>query len=146
MPVMSFGFWRNFWNSPHSPCPAVAPNAGGWLSDMSKTTDFAVSNGDSIALVIGSGYTLADMLWLPVPKPPCRAQIAAACGVARYFTNASMAGVSRNVTIMSPATSTACEFGPAVMVGQTNALKPDVGFAFVVEVITLPTKSASNTM
>src|SRR5262249_5384792 len=113
---------------------------------MSKTTDFAVSSGDSMAAVIASGYTFADMLWLPVPKPPCLAQIAAAWGGARYYTKASIAGVSRNVTIMSPATSTDCDSGPAVIVGQTKALKPDVGFDFVVDVMTLPTKSASNTM
>src|SRR6478609_6915108 len=86
------------------------------------------------------------MLWLPVPKPPCFAQIAAACGVARYFTNARMAGVSRKVTIRSPAISTAFAFAPAVIWGQTNVLNPVLGFALVCDRITPPTKSASNTI
>src|SRR5579885_3480622 len=89
---------------------------------------------------------LAGTLWLPVPKPPCLAQISAACGEARYFTNASIAGLSRNVTNRSPAISTALASGPGVIDGHVNVLKPVFGFAFVDEVITPPTKSASNTI
>ena len=86
------------------------------------------------------------MLWLPVPNPPCFAQIAAAFGVARYLTNASIAGLSRKVTIRSPAISTAFASAPAVICGQTNVLNPVLGFAFVCDRITPPTKSASNTI
>src|SRR3954453_658668 len=49
------GFWRNFWKIPHSPRPVVAPNEGGWLSDMSNATDVAPASGASVAAVIGSG-------------------------------------------------------------------------------------------
>src|SRR5487761_197010 len=89
---------------------------------------------------------LAGTLWLPVPKPPCFAQISAACGDARYFTNASIAGLSRNVTNRSPAISTALASGPGVIDGHVNVLKPVFAFAFVDDVITPPTKSASNTI
>src|SRR5579864_202627 len=89
---------------------------------------------------------LAGTLWLPVPKPPCFAQISAACGEARYFTNASMAGLSRNVTKRSPAISTALASGPGVIDGHVNVLKPVFGLAFVDDVMTPPTKSASNTI
>src|SRR5579862_344067 len=89
---------------------------------------------------------LAGTLWLPVPKPPCFAQISAACAEARYFTKASIAGLSRNVTNRSPAISTALASGPGVIDGHANVLKPVPGFAFVDEVMTPPTKSASNTI
>src|SRR5579862_4994411 len=89
---------------------------------------------------------LAGTFLLPVPNPPCFAQISAACGVARYFTNASIAGLSRNVTSRSPAISTALASGPGVIDGHVNVLKPVPAFAFVDEVITPPTKSASNTI
>src|SRR5579862_7648024 len=89
---------------------------------------------------------LAGTLLLPVPKPPCRAQISAACGVARYFTNASIAGLSRNVTNRSPAISTAPASGPGVIDGQVKVLNPVFGFAFVDDVMTPPTKSASKTI
>src|SRR5579862_2270369 len=89
---------------------------------------------------------LAGTFLLPVPNPPRFAQISAACGVARYFTNASIAGLSRNVTSRSPAISTALASGPGVIDGHVKVLKPVRGFAFVEEVITPPTKSASNTI
>src|SRR5581483_11227605 len=89
---------------------------------------------------------LAGTFLLPVPNPPCFAHASAACGVARYFTNARIAGVSRKVTNRSPPISTAVEFGPAVIDGKVKVLKPVFGFAFVDEVITPPTKSASNTI
>src|SRR5579884_1041796 len=89
---------------------------------------------------------LAGTFLLPVPKPPCFAQTSAACGVARYFTNASIAGLSRKVTNRSPPISTAVESGPGVIEGNVNVLKPVFGFAFVDEVMTPPTKSASNTI
>src|SRR3954451_25217810 len=60
--------------------------------------------------------------------------------------NASIAGESRNATIMSAATSTALASAPDVICGQTNVLKPVEGFAFVDDAITPPTKSASNTI
>src|SRR5436853_362110 len=89
---------------------------------------------------------LAGTCLLPVPKPPSFAQISAAPGVARYLTNASMAGLSRNVTKRSPAISTALALAPGVIDGNVNVLKPVFGFAFVDDVITPPTKSASNTI
>src|SRR6266404_4194136 len=89
---------------------------------------------------------LAGTCLLPVPKPPIFAHASAAGADARNFTNASMAGVSRKVTRRSPPISTALEFAPAVIDGNTAALKPVPGFAFVPEVIAPPTKSASNTI
>jgi hypothetical protein len=89
---------------------------------------------------------LAGTLWLPVPKPPIFAHTSAAFAVARNFTNASIAGVSRNVTSRSPPISTAPALAPGVMDGNTAALKPVPGFDFVAEVIAPPTKSASNTI
>src|SRR5438067_12510023 len=89
---------------------------------------------------------LGGTFLLPVPNPPCFAQISAACGVARYFTNASIAGLSRNVTNRSPAISTAPASGPGVIDGNVNVLKPVFGFAFVDDAMTPPTKSASNTI
>src|SRR5579862_6647672 len=89
---------------------------------------------------------LAGTLWLPVPKPPCFAQISAACGDVRNFTKASIAGLSRKVTNRSPAISTALASGPGVIDGNVNVLYPESAFAFVDEVITPPTKSASNTI
>src|SRR5438552_1281456 len=83
---------------------------------------------------------------LPVPKPPCFAHASAAGAVARNFTNASMAGLSRNVTNRSPPISTAPASAPGVIEGHVNVLKPVLGNAFVDEVITPPTKSASNTI
>src|SRR5262249_49798145 len=89
---------------------------------------------------------LDGTLWLPVPNPPCFAQRSAACGDARYLTNASMAGLSLKVTNRSPAISTAPASAPGVICGNVNVLKPEFGFAFVDDVITPPTKSASNTI
>src|SRR2546421_5468643 len=89
---------------------------------------------------------LAGTCLLPVPKPPCFAHASAAWGVARNFTNASIAGLSRKVTNRSPPISTALALGPGVIEGQVNVLKPEPAFAFVDEVITPPTKSASNTI
>src|SRR5438067_5742065 len=89
---------------------------------------------------------LAGTFLLPVPKPPSFAQASAAGAVARNFTNASMAGVSRNVTSRSPPISTAPAFGPALIDGKMPALKPVPGFDFVADVIAPPTKSASNTI
>src|SRR5690348_11270106 len=89
---------------------------------------------------------LAGTLWLPVPKPPIFAHTSAAFDVARNFTNASIAGVSRNVTSRSPPISTAPALAPGLMAGKTAALKPVPGFDFVADVIAPPTKSASNTI
>src|SRR3954452_23196567 len=90
---------------------------------------------------------LAGTLWLPVPKPPDFAHASAAGAVARKFTNARIAGVSRNVTKRSPPISTPFAPGePATVVGNGKALKPELAFAFVEERITPPTKSASNTI
>src|SRR3954464_9108523 len=89
---------------------------------------------------------LAGTLWLPVPKPPCFAHASAAGAVARKLTNARIAGVSRKVTNRSPPISTPVEFAPGVIAGQVNVLKPVLAFAFVDEVMTPPTKSASNTI
>src|SRR5690349_24763858 len=47
---------------------------------------------------------------------------------------------------MSPAISTALALGPGVIDGHTNVLKPVEALALVDEVMTLPTKSASNTI
>src|SRR5262249_49460819 len=73
-------------------------------------------------------------------------QAAAASGVARKVSNAAMAGFVRKVMIRSPAISTAFAPGPFPIVGKRKTLKPLPAFAFVVVVITLPTKSASNTI
>src|SRR5882762_4843443 len=90
---------------------------------------------------------LAGTLWLPVPKPPDFAHASAAGAVARKFTNARIAGVSRNVTKRSPPISTPfAPVDPAVVVGNAKALKPVPGFAFVDEEMTPPTKSPSNTI
>src|SRR5262245_62377381 len=85
------------------------------------------------------------MLRLPVPNPPCFAQIAAASGVARYLTNASIAGLSLKVTIRSPATTTELAYLGAID-GHANVLNPVPGFAFVAPAMTPPTKSPSNTI
>src|SRR5262245_27771305 len=85
------------------------------------------------------------MLRLPVPNPPCLAQMAAASGVARYLTNASIAGLSLKVTIRSPAIST--EFAYRGLIeGHGNVLNPVPAFAFVDPAMTPPTKSPSNTI
>src|SRR5437868_2900922 len=89
---------------------------------------------------------LAGTFLLPVPNPPCFAHASAAGAVARNFTNASMAGLSRKVTKRSPPISTAPAFGPGVMEGHVKVLKPVFAFAFVDEEMTPPTKSASNTI
>src|SRR5215831_10421071 len=83
---------------------------------------------------------------LPVPNPPSFAQALAAAGVARNVTNALIAGVSLKVTKRSPPISTADAFAPGLIAGNATALKPVIGFAFVEERITPPTKSASRTM
>src|SRR5579862_7277945 len=89
---------------------------------------------------------LAGTFLLPVPNPPCFAQISAACGVARNFTNASIAGLSRNVTSRSPAISTALASGPGVIDGHVNVLKPVLAFAFDEVRMTPATKSPSKTI
>src|SRR5258708_15706126 len=89
---------------------------------------------------------LAGTFLLPVPNPPCFAQTSAAGAVARYLTNASIAGLSRNVTNRSPPISTAPASAPGVIEGQVNVLKPVFAFACVEDAITPPTKSASNTI
>jgi hypothetical protein len=89
---------------------------------------------------------LAGTCLLPVPKPPCFAHASAASGVARKLTNARIAGVSRKVTSRSPAISTALAFAPGLIDGHVNTLNPEFAFAFVDELITPPTKSASNTI
>src|SRR5581483_12196267 len=89
---------------------------------------------------------LAGTFLLPVPNPPCFAHASAAGPVARKFTNARIAGLSRKVTNRSPAISTALALAPGVIDGHVNVLKPVLAFAFVEEVITPPTKSASNTI
>src|SRR3954447_11075024 len=89
---------------------------------------------------------LAGTFLLPVPKPPCFAHASAAGAVARKLTKARIAGVSRNVTNRSPPISTLLAFGPGVIEGQMNVLNPVFALAFVDEVMTPPTKSASNTI
>src|SRR6266516_1714152 len=78
---------------------------------------------------------LGDTFLLPVPKPPIFAHAFAASAVARNFTNASIAGLSRNVTKMSPPTkspsSTIAAFGGEPNAFVTESLKlyvsaPDV--------------------
>src|SRR6266516_4827783 len=89
---------------------------------------------------------LGDTFLLPVPKPPIFAHAFAASAVARNFTNASIAGLSRNVTKRSPPISTAVEFAPGVIAGNAAVLNPVPGFDFVDEVMTPPTKSPSSTI
>src|SRR5437016_2732102 len=86
------------------------------------------------------------MLWFPVEYPPDFAHAAAASGVARKVSNASIAALSRKVTIRSPPISTAEEPAALPFVGKLKTLKPLFGFDFVVDEITLPTKSPSNTI
>src|SRR5438128_1866188 len=136
----------NFWNSPHSPWPVVPPNEAGCSSDMSNTTAFALATNCWFALSIASGYTDVLRLWLPVANPPTFAHAAAAGAVARNFTNALIAGVSRKVTSESPPISTALALGPGVIVGNGAVLKSVPGLAFVAEVMAPATKSASNTI
>ena len=83
---------------------------------------------------------------MPVPNPPSFAQISAAFGVARYLTNAWMAGVLRKVMISSPLVSIALASAPAVIAGNGTTLKSVTGLAFVACRISLATKSASITM
>src|ERR1700751_5989419 len=89
---------------------------------------------------------LAGTCLLPVPNPPSLAHASAAGAVARYFTNASIAGVSRNATRRWPPISPAPALAPGVIAGNGAALKPVFGFAFVDERITPATKSPSNTV
>src|SRR6476661_5654483 len=90
---------------------------------------------------------LAETFLLPVPKPPSFAQASAAGAVARNFTKASIAGVSRNVTNRSPPMTTPlAPVEPAFVVGNGNTLKPEPGFAVVEDVITPATKSPSKTI
>src|SRR5579885_989722 len=83
---------------------------------------------------------------LPVPKPPSLAHALAAGAVARNLTNASIAGLSLNVTSRSPPISTAPASAPGVIAGKGAALNPVPGLAFVDERITPATKSPSNTV
>src|SRR6476646_8486477 len=69
------------------------------------------------------------MCLLPVAKPPLAAPAAAAAGVASHFTNASIAGVSRNATIVSPPMST--DGGEPLIDGKANS-PYWLGFAFTV--------------
>src|SRR6478672_2979941 len=89
---------------------------------------------------------LAGTLWLPVPKPPDFAHASAAGAVARNFTNAWIAGVSRNVTKRSPAISTPLAPGPGLIDGNVKTLKPVPALALVEDRMTPATKSASNTI
>src|SRR5579884_4208975 len=77
---------------------------------------------------------LADTCLLPVPNPPSFAHALAAFAVARNLTNASIAGVSRNVTNRSPPISTALAFGPDLTAGNGTTLNPVFGFAFSVAI------------
>src|SRR3954465_871908 len=141
MPEISDGFCRNCWKSPHSPWPTVAPNDAGCWSDMSNATAFALAIAPAVTRVVASGYTLVAIRLFPVAKPPFLAHAAAACGVARNFTNAWMAGVSRNATIVSPPITTD---GPEPLIdGKVNSPK-SLGFAFTVW--TPGTKSPSITI
>src|SRR5438552_883559 len=144
MPFTFFGDLTRSWKIFHSPWPTVPPKALGCWSDMSNTTVLALEIGRAVARVIASGYELGLNLLLPDANPPSFAHASAACGVVRNVTNARMAGVSRNVTSVSPATSTPSE---AVLIdGNVAALKSVAGFAFVDERITPATKSPSNTI
>src|ERR1700691_4856435 len=89
---------------------------------------------------------LSGTLRLPVANPPSFAHASAAAGVARNFTNASIAGLSRNVTNKSPLISTAFESGPGEVGGKGATLKPVPDFDFVDERIPPDTKSASKTI
>src|SRR3954470_19873352 len=146
MPLMFFGCRRNFWKMPHSPWPVVAPNDAGCKSDMSNTTAFALATAFWFARSIAFGRVLGFSFRLPVATPPCFAHAAAAAGVARNFTNALTAGVSRKVTNRSPEISTAPALAPAAIDGNGVTLKPLPAFAFVELRMTPATKSPSNTI
>ena len=93
MPLTLLGFFRNVWKIPHSPWPVVAPNDARLLvghveHDRLRRADRDLrSPGRS-----RPGRRSQATFLLPVAKPPCSAHAFAAGGVARNFTNASIAG------------------------------------------------------
>ena len=93
---------------------------------------------------MASGYALGSTLRFGDEKPPIFTQIVAASGVARYLTNAWVAGSSLNATIVSPPPTTLA--GEPLTDGKANWLKPVSGFAFVESRMTPCTKSPSKTI
>ena len=57
--------------------------------------------------MIASGYALAGTPLLGDENPPRSAQMVAAAGLARYVTRARAAGLSLNITTVSPPPTTA---------------------------------------
>src|SRR5262245_65701102 len=119
---MFFGLCRKSWKIFHSPCPVVLPNAAGCRSDMSNRNSWARASAIAVARWIGSLYALGFTFLFGDENPPRAAQIDAACGVARYLISASDAGVSLNMTTMSPPPITA-GLDPLID-GNANWLKP----------------------
>src|SRR5947207_15884790 len=89
---------------------------------------------------------LVGTFLLPVPKPPCFAHASAAGAVARNFTNALIAGVSRKVTRRSPPISTALALGPGVIVGGGAVVNAVPGLAFVEGEVADAAEPASGTI
>ena len=77
-------------------------------------------------------------------KPPRAAQMAAACGLARYRMSASPAGDWRISTAASPPATTIGPDRPTAGNGKTSASTPS--WARVSPLITPATKSPSNTI
>src|SRR4051794_6272808 len=144
MPLTLPGLRRKSWKSLNSPCPTVAPNDAGWRSDMSKRNVFAPASATAVARVSGSEYAEGGTFLFGDEKPPRLAQIAAACGVARYWTSARAAGLSLDIAPTSPPPTT--DGGELPTDGNGKTLKPLTGFAFVDDEMTPSTKSPSSTI
>ena len=69
---------------------------------------------------MASGYALSGTFLFGDVNPPRFAQIVAASGVARYVMNARAAGVSLNMTTVSPPPTT--EGGEPLIDGNGNTL------------------------
>src|SRR5262245_39576449 len=111
---------------------------------MSKRKTWARASAIAVARWIGSLYALGFTFLFGDENPPRAAQIDAACGVARYLISASDAGVSLNMTTMSPPPITA-GLDPLID-GNANWLKPVIGFSGFFEATTPGTKSTSSTI
>src|SRR5438874_13181199 len=69
-PLTSFGFERKSWNSFHSPCPVVAPNAAGCRSDISNRKILACASASAVFRLSGSLYADGFTFLFGDEKPP----------------------------------------------------------------------------
>src|SRR5438132_12307250 len=120
MPFTFFGLLRKSWKILNSPCPVVAPNAGGSRSERSKRESFALTRACADARVSASLYALSGTFLFSDVKPPRFAQIVDASGDARYVMNARAPGLSLNMTTVSPPVTTAG--GEPLIDGKANML------------------------